>query len=212
MPPIPTDSSTDSGSDSSSDSNGECDANPGYMRVNCAESCGVCSPTTTQGPSPQPTPNPEDATRLEEAENWYATICPKDNYPDMPTLSAPEIMDMLDGSPDSVLLVDMRQPNEQEVSMIKGAITLDEFEVDPDGLGQGKAVVLYCTIGCRSSNELQRWLDMGYQNMYNFRLSIIGWAHAGGEFVDPVGETVQRVFAYASTGRYFPVRYEVVDR
>merc|ERR1719356_555503 len=118
-------------------------------------------------------------------------------------------MDMLDASPDSVLFVDVRPQSERDVSIIKGAITLADFEADPDTLGQGKAVVLYCTIGCRSSSQLQRWLDMGYQNMYNFRLSIIGWAHAGGEFVDPAGEAVQRVWGSAE---YFPARYETVTR
>jgi len=46
---------------------GECEANPGYMLVNCRKSCAVCSPgpvptPTTAAPTPTPAPTPAPAT------------------------------------------------------------------------------------------------------------------------------------------------------
>merc|ERR1712061_32455 len=49
---------------------GQCEANPAYMLVNCALSCGVCSPPT-QAPAP-PTP-PPCTDENQNCGNWAAS-------------------------------------------------------------------------------------------------------------------------------------------
>ncbi len=91
---------------------------------------------------------------------------------------------------EEVVLVDVRNPPEQEVSMIPGAITAAELEADPEPYS-GKTFVTYCTVGHRSGLYAQKLAAEGHRAV-NLAGAILAWTHAGGELIDGNGPT-QRV-------------------
>ena len=86
-----------------------------------------------------------------------------------------------------VVIVDVRTPEEQSVSMIAGAVTLQEFESSAEEYA-GATVVAYCTIGHRSGLYAQRLQALGW-TVFNLEGAILSWTHAGKELRDSDGET-----------------------
>lgn len=100
------------------------------------------------------------------------------DYPDVPTISAPSLMQALPSA--DVLLVDVRSEAERAVSTLPGAITAEEFEARMDEYGQsGRTLVAYCTIGARSSAYARTMRRRGI-DMINLEGSVLAWTHAGG--------------------------------
>ncbi len=75
-----------------------------------------------------------------------------------------------------VILVDVREREEQNISMIKGALTQEEFKSRLD-LYKEKTVVVYCTIGYRSGVYTEELVAMGI-NAYNLVGGVLSWSHA----------------------------------
>lgn len=92
---------------------------------------------------------------------------------------------------DGVVFVDVRSAGEiAQSGTIKGAVRapLPGFAnfAKPDGSGalpaadSGKAVVLVCASGARSSAAAGQLADMGYERVYNILGGFGAWMHAGG--------------------------------
>jgi rhodanese-related sulfurtransferase len=94
-----------------------------------------------------------------------------------------------------VVLVDVRKPEEQAVSMIPGAITQQEFEEQEES-HQGETIVTYCTAGYRSGLYAKKLQKRGWQ-VLNLEGSLLAWTHAGGTLVDDGGPT-KRVHVYSA--------------
>ena len=110
----------------------------------------------------------------------------------------------------SVTLVDVRSAAEQEVSTLPGAVPLHELEWPPTS---DQPVVVFCTVGFRSSLEARRLAATATPSGGIFSMAgILSWAHSGGELVTPSsGEPVRRLHAYASTwAAMAPSEVEVV--
>ncbi len=106
------------------------------------------------------------------------------------------------------VLVDVRSSKEQDVSIIPGAITVEQFEKDrKDHLG--KTVITYCTIGVRSEHYARKLLTSG-QNALNFKGSILGWCDAKYPLVTPDGKSTQRVHTYSARFSKVPAEYTAV--
>jgi len=86
-----------------------------------------------------------------------------------------------------VVLVDVRTPEEQAVSMIPGAITAEQLE-QHSAEHQGATLVPYCTIGGRSGQYAEAMKARGWK-VYNLKGAILAWTHAGGDLVGPDGPT-----------------------
>ncbi|MHC4948210.1 MAG: rhodanese-like domain-containing protein [Planctomycetota bacterium] len=86
-----------------------------------------------------------------------------------------------------VILVDVRTPEEQAVSMIPGAITARAFEAN-EAEHAGRTVVAYCTIGGRSGRYTQELAARGW-DAYNLKGAILAWTHADGPLEDAGGPT-----------------------
>jgi len=127
----------------------------------------------------------------------------EDRFPDVETITVEEVGRLLEK--DSVVLVDIREPREREISMIPGAITAEEFEAAPERYAD-VAVVAYCTIGHRSSEYAERLISEGYP-VLNLSGSILSWTHAGGPLVGPDG-TTRRLHVYGSNWDLAPAAYE----
>src|SRR4051812_46166682 len=72
----------------------------------------------------------------------------------VPLIKAAELKTILEDT--NLVLIDVRQPREQEVSMLPHAITTAEFAAAfRHGIPKGKRLVVYCTIGYRSGKYAQ---------------------------------------------------------
>ena len=115
-------------------------------------------------------------------------------FPEVEGITATELIaDLEEGS--ELVLVDVRKPEEQAVSMIPGAITQQEFEERGESL-RGKRVITYCTAGYRSGFYARKLQKKGWQ-VLNLEGSLLAWTHAGGPLVDSEGPT-KHVHVYSA--------------
>jgi rhodanese-related sulfurtransferase len=126
-------------------------------------------------------------------------------FPDVPQLSTAELAAWLaDPVRPQPWLIDARSREEYKVSHLPGAIpaaTVAEVE-EATGGDHARSLVLYCSVGYRSSALAARLQAAGYTHVYNLEGSIFRWANEG----RPVfrgGDQVRQVHPYdASWGRY----------
>ena len=133
-----------------------------------------------------------DAEKKQKIETLYVKYERK--FPTVEGITAPELLQSLDEGSEYIL-VDVRKPKEQEVSMIPGAITQQEFEDRSEEL-RGKTVVTYCTAGYRSGLYAKKIQSKGWQ-VLNLEGSLLAWTHAGGSLEDDQGPT-KRVHVYSA--------------
>lgn len=122
----------------------------------------------------------------------------KKQFPDVQDISAAELNTLMQDQTGSAKpeVVDVRMPEEQQVSMLPGAITQQDFKQQLDALDKDALIVTYCTAGLRSGKyaaELQR---QGFRNVRNLHGSLVSWAHEGLPLVGPDGQPVKRLHAY----------------
>lgn len=115
-----------------------------------------------------------DEAKREQIEKMYQHS--REHFPEVPEISADELKQLQIDS--SVVVVDVRTPAEQAVSMIPGAMTADDFEANT-GDHKGSTIVTYCTIGHRSGLYAQQLLSRGF-NVFNLKGAILSWTHCGG--------------------------------
>jgi len=133
-----------------------------------------------------------DAEKSERIEALYKKYQRK--FPEVEGIRATDLKaDLAQGR--KVVLVDVRKPKEQAVSMIPGAITQKDFEERKAAL-QGETVVTYCTAGYRSGLYAEKLQKKGWR-VLNLEGSLLAWTHAGGPLVDEDGPT-QRVHVYSA--------------
>ena len=82
----------------------------------------------------------------------------------------------------SIILVDVRTPEERQVSFIPHSISTDEFEaLNHEEIKKNDVdIVAYCTLGMRSGNFAQNLIkNRGFRRVYNGE-GIIMWSHDSG--------------------------------
>ena len=126
-------------------------------------------------------------------------------FPDVPNMPVEDAQQRLREG--SIVLVDVRSPEEQEVSIAAGAVTAQDFDERQDDF-TGKTVVTYCTVGYRSGLFARSLIEDGWE-AYNMQGAILGWAHGGGELVDANGPT-NRVHVYSRRLNLLPESFEAV--
>ena len=84
---------------------------------------------------------------------------------------------------DDLLLLDVREPHELEISSLPGAqlIPLGQLAAQMDGLDRTRELVLICRTGTRSARALEVLTGAGFTHVKNLRGGINAWARA----VDP---------------------------
>ncbi|MDH3733986.1 MAG: rhodanese-like domain-containing protein [Gemmatimonadota bacterium] len=146
-----------------------------------------------------------DAEKLAVLNEMAADVDAR--FPKVEQLSVDQVGRLLEANGDGLVLVDVRENHEREVSRIPGSITAEEFEADPSRYS-GAIVVAYCTIGARSSAFAKKHTSEG-RPVANLRGSILAWTHAGGPLVGEEGPTT-RVHVYGERWNLAPERYEAV--
>jgi len=136
-------------------------------------------------------PLEERKQQLEEMYRGY-----KQSFPQVHDITAAEVDELL-SRPEPVVLVDVRTREEQEVSMIKGALTKAEFEKVKDRY-KDATVITYCTAGARSGKYASQLEKEGFTHVQNMKGSLISWTHEALPLVagDGSGEPTKHVHAF----------------
>lgn len=108
---------------------------------------------------------------------------------------------------EDVVVVDVRPPEEREVSMIPGAITSETYEANPEAYAD-KVAVAYCTIGFRSGQWAKAQRAEGH-DVRNLAGSILAWTHAGLP-LEHDGEPTKRVHVYGERWNLARSDYDAV--
>lgn len=126
-------------------------------------------------------------------------------FPSIPDVSVEEYLALK--KQEKIILLDVREFREQQVSIIPGAITKEEFEKDSVRY-KNDMIVLYCTIGYRSGIYTRKLLKRNFQAV-NLIGGVLAWAHAGQLFAGLDGET-KKVHIYGKKWNLLPQGYEAV--
>ena len=116
-----------------------------------------------------------------EQMTWKSTKeLVRTKFPSAPQLSVDDLARALeeDAPP---LLIDVREAREYEVSHLPGAVHAqgDRIAELAKNAQPGQQVVLYCSVGYRSSREAEKLLELGVKNVTNLEGSIFEWANDG---------------------------------
>jgi len=138
--------------------------------------------------------------KIEDIYNGY-----KKQFPDVRDLSPQKAMIL--AAERKAVFIDIRQPREQQVSMLPGAVTEKEFMNNPAKY-KDAVNIAYCTISYRSGKFAQKLQEKGIA-VYNLRGGILAWVHAGGKIYDQNGEA-HHIHVYGRKWNLGPERYEAV--
>ena len=149
------------------------------------------------------TPEVCDGEKLQQIEAQYEDF--RAEFPEVRDVSVAELLLLMDDRP--LVMVDVREEVERQVSEIPGAISQAEFENNRDDY-RGRLVVTYCTIGARSGHYATELGREGFE-VVNLRGSILAWAHAGQPVVNQQGST-NRTHVYGPAWNLLPAGFEAV--
>jgi rhodanese-related sulfurtransferase len=114
------------------------------------------------------------------------------SFPDVESIKAAELQTVLSGKERPIIL-DVREPEEFAVSHLQGAVRIDpDAELDevlraigPDL--KGRAIIVYCSVGVRSTQLTERVYDglkaRGASRIANLSEGVFGWHNAKRPFV-----------------------------
>ena len=116
------------------------------------------------------------------------------DYQTVAQLSAEEYLRL---KPSDVILLDIREPEEYAVSHLPGAVRVNPnasaTALTDVGNLSGKKVIVYCSVGRRSSNFAEReqtaLMEMGAASVSNLENGIFGWHNEQRKLVDAQGTT-----------------------
>ena len=106
---------------------------------------------------------------------------------------------------EDIILVDIREPEEQKISMLKNAISKTAFLKDKEKF-KNKKIVVYCTIGYRSGKFAEKHKDL---DIFNLEGGVLCWSHFRGKFFKNGKETKQ-VHVYSRDWNFLNSSYEAV--
>lgn len=145
----------------------------------------------------------DDAARKERVMGMYQGYAKE-----FPTVQDVSAETLLSRGLENVVFVDIRDAEEQAVSMLPGALREDEY-VAALQEHAGKEVVAYCTISYRSGKFAERMSERGI-TVKNLRGGLLAWLHAGGVMHDQQGREVKRAHVYGRKWNLAPQAYEAV--
>lgn len=154
-------------------------------------------------------PPADDAGRIEALDRVYQRY--DWTFPKVDEIDATTLQAQLAGDTPPVL-IDVRPEEERRVSIIPGAISVEQYTANSQAYA-GRKVVTYCTVGIRSGFEANRLRRDGV-DVLNFKGSILAWTHIDGPLVRPTGESTRQVHVYGPKWNYAATDYEsvVTDR
>ena len=156
----------------------------------CSAPCGCRGPET-------------NAEKLAAIEQMYAEFAGE--FGGAADITVAEVMEAQ--KTEKIVLVDVRERKETDVSMIPGAITKEQFERDIDSYRDHR-IVTHCTVGYRSGLYAKKLHERGYR-VANLKGAILSWTHSGGDLANEQGPT-RKVHVYGSKWNLAAEGYEPV--
>ena len=145
----------------------------------------------------------DDESKKRRVTEMYAEY--KRSFPEISDLSPEQVFKLMKRV--DVVFVDIRDSEEQTVSMIPGALTREKFLEDLDSFKK-RTVIAYCTISYRSGKFVSKLRKRGI-HVINLRGGLLAWLHAGGP-VHRDGIPVRKVHVYGKTWDLAPSSYETI--
>lgn len=124
-----------------------------------------------------------------------AYLLVKLEFPGLPEFSNQSLQTLSRDERRDYVVVDVRTPEERDISIIAGAIDHEYFERNMASY-QNKKIIVYCTIGYRSGFYAETLRQKGL-DAYNLSEGILGWTHVGGLLVNSRGRTTDKVHVYS---------------
>jgi rhodanese-related sulfurtransferase len=107
----------------------------------------------------------------------------RERHPSVPQLTVEQLRRWLaDASRAPPLLLDSRAPAEYAVSHLQGAQLAPDIAAARyvlEGRAKDSAVVIYCSVGVRSTALAEKLIGEGWRNVSNLEGSIFEWANLG---------------------------------
>ena len=144
-----------------------------------------------------------EAEKRTKIETMYRDY--KKDFADIQDIAPAAAMELLKSN--SVVFVDVRAEKEQQVSMLPGAVTEQEFLSHRERY-RDKVIIGYCTISYRSGKFAEKLKAQGVV-MLNLRGGLLAWVHDGGKVYDRTGET-RRIHVFGRKWDLGPKGYEAV--
>jgi rhodanese-related sulfurtransferase len=104
------------------------------------------------------------------------------------------------------IIVDARNIIERALSIIPGALSIDEFEKVMEKQRK-KKILVYDTVGCRSGAYLQKLKNKGL-NVFGLWGGALAWAWDGRTFVTPEGLPTRALHVFQKKWNVLPPDYE----
>lgn len=95
-------------------------------------------------------------------------------------IEAPQLAELM-GQDTDIQVVDIRQPAEIASGTVPGAevMPMHTIPLRIQEIKQDKPVILVCRSGARSAQACMFLAQNGYENIYNLRGGMMGWAGSG---------------------------------
>jgi len=96
-------------------------------------------------------------------------------------IDSPELARWLSEKGDGLRVLDVRQPQEIAQGTVPRAegVPLHTLPLRLNELDRNETLVLICRSGARSAQACMFLVQQGFENVYNLRGGIIGWAQSG---------------------------------
>lgn len=139
-----------------------------------------------------------------EADDWPTiTDGIRQRYPEVRQITTAELATW-QARLDTVqpLLLDVRSEAEYAVSHLAGAYRAEDLQSALDAITNvtpGTPIVVYCSVGYRSSRLADVLQQRGIAQIANLEGSLFAWANEGRPFVDRLGKPVHLVHPYNDT-------------
>ncbi len=107
----------------------------------------------------------------------YEGFCGIPATPDVPAMTAHELKQLRDTG-DAHFLLDVREPHEQAIARIHGAvlIPLGELEHRSGELPRDRRILVHCKSGGRSARAVNQLRALGFDDVWNISGGITAWA------------------------------------
>ena len=115
-------------------------------------------------------------------QRWQKTLdLVRETFPDVAQLSTERLAHLIGENADVVLL-DARTRKEFRTSHLRGATLANDVQSAARALedgGEDRMIVVYCSVGYRSSRLARQLRTRGVKNVFNLEGSLFKWANEG---------------------------------
>lgn len=109
------------------------------------------------------------------------------------SLSSSQVSERIDNN--EMLILDVRDREEFEVSHIKGALLVSD--VDLESLQTDQPILVYCTVGYRSTELGTTLTKKGFSDIYNLDGGLIRWKNEGYEVYNMYEQPTDSIHVYS---------------